>query len=199
MAFRRSAVKDEVLEPVPEARRQLHARSTGLAQPGEKLGELLVRKERLTHTQLNEALLQQSASGKRIGALLVELGALNEYDLAWALAEQFSLELVDLGRETPEPEAVAVLSESIARTESAIPLRLDGDTLTVVVSDVTPEIIERLNKTAAKAVQSDAFKKLSVNEGLVMLAEPPEALDRYFSGEEARWRKVIEDAGIKPE
>jgi tripartite-type tricarboxylate transporter receptor subunit TctC len=32
-----------------------------------------------------------------------------------------------------------------------------------------------------------------------MVAEPPEALDRYFAAEEARWRKVIEDAGIKAE
>ncbi len=62
-----------------------------------------------------------------------------------------------------------------------------------------PEIIDRLNKSAAKAVQSDAFKKLGVNEGLVMVAEPPEALDRYFRGEEERWRKVIQDAGIKVE
>ncbi|WMT76573.1 tripartite tricarboxylate transporter substrate binding protein [Bradyrhizobium sp. Ash2021] len=62
-----------------------------------------------------------------------------------------------------------------------------------------PEIIDRLNKSAAKAVQSEAFKKLGVNEGLVMVAQPPDALDRYFDGEEARWRKVIEDAGIKPE
>ena len=62
-----------------------------------------------------------------------------------------------------------------------------------------PEIIDRLNKSAAKAVQSDAFKRLGVNEGLVMVAEPPEALDRYFSVEEARWRKVIQDAGIKIE
>jgi len=30
-----------------------------------------------------------------------------------------------------------------------------------------------------------------------MVAAPPEALDRYFRGEEGRWRKVIEDAGIK--
>jgi tripartite-type tricarboxylate transporter receptor subunit TctC len=60
-----------------------------------------------------------------------------------------------------------------------------------------PDIIERLNKSAAKAVQSEAFKKLGVNEGLVMIAAPPEALDRYFRGEEGRWRKVIEDAGIK--
>ncbi|MEO8321384.1 MAG: tripartite tricarboxylate transporter substrate binding protein [Bradyrhizobium sp.] len=62
-----------------------------------------------------------------------------------------------------------------------------------------PEIIDRLNKSAAKSVQSDAFKKLGVNEGLVMVAEPPEALDRYFRGEEERWRKVIQDAGIKVE
>jgi tripartite-type tricarboxylate transporter receptor subunit TctC len=60
-----------------------------------------------------------------------------------------------------------------------------------------PDIIERLNKSVAKAVQSEAFKKLGVNEGLVMVAAPPEALDRYFRGEEGRWRKVIEDAGIK--
>ena len=35
------------------------------------------------------------------------------------------------------------------------------------------EIIDRLNKSAAKAVQSEAFKKLGVNEGLVMVAAPP--------------------------
>ncbi len=62
-----------------------------------------------------------------------------------------------------------------------------------------PDIIDLLNKSAAKAVQSEAFKKLGVNEGLVMVAEPPEALDRYFSVEETRWRKVIQDAGIKIE
>ena len=62
-----------------------------------------------------------------------------------------------------------------------------------------PEIIDRLNKSAAKAVQSDAFKKLGVNEGLVLVAQPPAALDRYFETEEARWRQVIQDAGIKAE
>jgi tripartite-type tricarboxylate transporter receptor subunit TctC len=62
-----------------------------------------------------------------------------------------------------------------------------------------PEIIDRLNRSAAKAVQSEAFKKLGKNEGLVMVAEPPAALDRYFAGEEERWRKVIQDAGIKIE
>jgi tripartite-type tricarboxylate transporter receptor subunit TctC len=62
-----------------------------------------------------------------------------------------------------------------------------------------PDVIDRLNKSAALAVQSEAFKKLGVNEGLVVVAAPPEELDRYLRAEETRWRKVIQDAGIKVE
>src|SRR5580700_8155089 len=58
-------------------------------------------------------------------------------------------------------------------------------------------IIDRLNRSAASAVQSDGFRRLGVNEGLVMIARPPEELDRYVRGEEERWRRVIQDAGIK--
>src|SRR3984885_6662922 len=61
------------------------------------------------------------------------------------------------------------------------------------------EAIDRLNKSAATAVKSDIFKKLGVNEGLVMVARPSEELDRYVRGEEERWRKVIQAAGIKVE
>src|SRR5450631_999100 len=61
------------------------------------------------------------------------------------------------------------------------------------------DVIDRLNKAASLAVQSEAFRKLGVNEGLVMVARPPQELDRYFRGEEERWRKVIQDAGIKVE
>jgi tripartite-type tricarboxylate transporter receptor subunit TctC len=64
----------------------------------------------------------------------------------------------------------------------------------------TPKnIISRLNEAAARAIQAKAFTKLGVNEGLIMVARPPEELDRYFRAEEAHWRKVIQDAGIKPE
>src|SRR3569832_1923345 len=59
------------------------------------------------------------------------------------------------------------------------------------------DIIDRLNKSAATAVQSEAFKRLSVNEGLVMITLPPAALDQYFHNEEERWRRVISEAGIK--
>jgi tripartite-type tricarboxylate transporter receptor subunit TctC len=62
-----------------------------------------------------------------------------------------------------------------------------------------PDIIARLNRSAALAVQSETFRKLSTNEGLILVAGPPGELDRYFHEEEARWRQVIKDAGIKAE
>src|ERR1700761_3165291 len=62
-----------------------------------------------------------------------------------------------------------------------------------------PDVIDRLNKSAATAVQAESFKKLGVNEGLVMVAQPPEAFGRYFQGEEERWRKLIQEVGIKVE
>jgi len=61
------------------------------------------------------------------------------------------------------------------------------------------DVIDRLNRSAASAVQSEVLKRLSVNEGLVTIALPPEALDRYFRAEEERWRRVISEAGIKME
>jgi tripartite-type tricarboxylate transporter receptor subunit TctC len=61
------------------------------------------------------------------------------------------------------------------------------------------DIVDRLNKSAATAAQSEAFKKLGLNEGLVMVASPPAELDRYVRGEEERWRKVIKDANIRIE
>jgi tripartite-type tricarboxylate transporter receptor subunit TctC len=62
-----------------------------------------------------------------------------------------------------------------------------------------PDVIDRLNKSAAAAVRSEVFGKLHVNEGLVMIAQPSAELDRYFHGEEDRWRKLIESAGLKVE
>ena len=67
----------------------------------------------------------------------------------------------------------------------------------VAPAKTPPQIIDRLNRSAAAAVKSEAFNKLGVNEGLVMVASPPGELDRYVRGEEERWRKVIQDAGIK--
>jgi tripartite-type tricarboxylate transporter receptor subunit TctC len=61
------------------------------------------------------------------------------------------------------------------------------------------DIIEKLNRSVAQGVRSEAFRRFEQREGLIVAAGPPAELDRYVRGEEARWRSVVRDAGIKPE
>ena len=66
----------------------------------------------------------------------------------------------------------------------------------VAPAGTPPEVIERLNAAAKKAVQSETFRKRVADEGLVISAGTPAELEAYMRGEEARWRKVVREAGI---
>jgi len=108
------------------------------------LGEILVDSGLLTREQLDDALLKQRVSGKRLGTLLVELGAVDERDLATALGEHFGVAVIDLRRRASTPEAVQLLPESSARSLLALPLRLMDGTLEVAVADPNDGILEEL-------------------------------------------------------
>jgi type IV pilus assembly protein PilB len=156
-----------------------------LPAPSEKLGELLVRGDHISHAQLAEALLQQSASGKRIGTLLVELGALDASALAASLAEQFGLELVDLRRQVPEPEAILLLPEIVARRLGAMPLRLEDDALVIAVADVSDQVLAELTRTARRpirlAVAPESDVRRAIDNGYRALAD----VDQYVKAFEA--------------
>jgi type IV pilus assembly protein PilB len=100
-----------------------------------RLGDLLVERELITQSQLGEALLQQPASGKPLGSLLVELGALDELALARVLAEQLGVPLADLRKDAPDDAAIAILPESVARAHTAIPIRRTDSGLEVAMPD----------------------------------------------------------------
>lgn len=57
--------------------------------------------------------------------------------------------------------------------------------------------ITLLGKAVDKSIHTPTFDKLVTNEGLIMVGGAPEQLGRYVQGEEARWRKVVNEAGIK--
>jgi tripartite-type tricarboxylate transporter receptor subunit TctC len=61
------------------------------------------------------------------------------------------------------------------------------------------EVIAKLNAAAKAASLGDAFKKRVQDEGLVLTPGTPADLDRYVTGEEARWRKIVQDAHITAE
>jgi type IV pilus assembly protein PilB len=114
--------------------------------PG-RLGDLLVGDGIVTVTQLASALLQQATSGERLGALLISAGLLDERTLAYALSQQHGLDVVNLGEQTPDVAAVALLAEHIARDLTALPLDFVEDRLRVAVSDPRqPDLIAKLRE-----------------------------------------------------
>jgi tripartite-type tricarboxylate transporter receptor subunit TctC len=62
-----------------------------------------------------------------------------------------------------------------------------------------PEVIQKLNAAAKKAVQSPEFAKKVEQEGVAVIASDPAELDRYVKGEELRWRKIVKENNIKTE
>ena len=105
--------------------------------PTTRIGELLVDGQLITQSQLAEALLQQSVSGKRVGSLLVDLGALGDLELARVLAVHLDLPLADLRQEEPAEEAIALVPEAMARTYTAIPMRKSDAGLEVAMADTS--------------------------------------------------------------
>jgi tripartite-type tricarboxylate transporter receptor subunit TctC len=62
-----------------------------------------------------------------------------------------------------------------------------------------PETIALLNKAVDKSLHAPSFNKLVENEGLIMVGGAPDMLGHYVQEQEALWRKVVHEAGIKIE
>jgi type IV pilus assembly protein PilB len=99
------------------------------------LGELIVRAGLLSSVQLDAALAAARASGRRLGEVLVDDELVDERELAQIVAQQEGLEFIDLGKHDLDDEAVDLLSEASARRYAALPYRLDGKAVCVVIAD----------------------------------------------------------------
>ncbi len=60
------------------------------------------------------------------------------------------------------------------------------------------EAIAKLNDAAKQAARSETFRRKVEQEGLVISAGTPQALDEYVRAEEARWLKVVRENDLKP-
>src|SRR5262245_35744569 len=106
--------------------------------PWPALGSLLLRDGKVTPEHLEKALAEKEQSGKRLGEILVERRYASGKAVAEALAEQYQLEFVDLGRIEVDPAAAALLPQRHARKFGALPIGFAGDdTVRVAIADPT--------------------------------------------------------------
>jgi type IV pilus assembly protein PilB len=117
-----------------------------------RLGDLLIERRLLTAGQLDEALLEQKASGRRLGEVLVQTGAVGDRDLVDALAFLFDMPISDLRSENPQPAALALVPEEIARHHLALPLSVNDDCLKVAVAEPSDDLGQLLADVSGRDV-----------------------------------------------
>jgi type IV pilus assembly protein PilB len=131
------------------------AKLTAMIEAGERarLGDVLIAENLVNPEQVSAALNLQLESGRQLGAILVEQGMLDARVLTQALARQMGLPTIDLRRERPTEEALAVVSEKIARQYNIVPMRLIDGVLDVAVADgANPEVRAQLEHLPVSAV-----------------------------------------------
>ncbi|HEX9310026.1 MAG TPA: ATPase, T2SS/T4P/T4SS family [Gemmatimonadaceae bacterium] len=89
----------------------------------------------VTQDQLNKALQEQRHNGTRVGYNLVKLGYVKETDLTRMLARQHKMPAVDLTKFQVDPRIAKLIPGELAMKHSVLPLKRDGRTLTVAMSD----------------------------------------------------------------
>lgn len=95
-----------------------------------KLGELLVAKGLLSREQLLAALQAQSQFGGRLGTNLVEMGFVNEHQLARVLSEQLEIPCVSAEMVANIPaEVIGRIAPAVAKDYGVVPFQLEGRTL----------------------------------------------------------------------
>jgi len=98
--------------------------------------EYLIEKGYLKREHLEEALKVQKQSGtKDLGRILVDLGFVGEREMMEAKAQERNLGFVDLDRHSVDSSAINVVPERIARAHNVVPVRKDGMTLYLAMSN----------------------------------------------------------------
>ncbi|MBI4558114.1 MAG: Flp pilus assembly complex ATPase component TadA [Candidatus Hydrogenedentes bacterium] len=99
------------------------------------LGNTLLEMKAISKQQLDDALAEQTRNGRLLGNILLDRGVITSRTKALALSRQLHLEFAELEKTPSEPAALEAVPESVARKGPMLPVRLDGDKLTVLIAD----------------------------------------------------------------
>ena len=113
--------------------------------PGQALGELLVRGEKLSQRDLDRALAARAEMGGSLGGVLVQLGLVAELDVVMARSRILGIPFI-AGEQLPSPPSdVEGLPAEFLATHGICPLRVqDGSLAVAMASPDDPFLIKAL-------------------------------------------------------
>jgi type IV pilus assembly protein PilB len=100
-----------------------------------RIGAVLLERGAITPQQLDYALKLQAESGRRLGEILISEQIIAESDFIEAIAERLKIPHVDLADVVIDPGVLRLVPADMARRLQALPLAKIGNTLTIAMAD----------------------------------------------------------------
>ncbi len=113
-----------------------------------RLGAILLEQGYVNDTDLQRALGKHSEVGGRLADILIDSGMVGEKRIARAVEEALGIPMVNLSLVTPDPAAVRALDGEIAHQFQAFPFAREGETLRVA-------FVDPLNSIAIENVEDE--------------------------------------------
>jgi type IV pilus assembly protein PilB len=164
-----------------------------------RIGEMLVAGGMIKEDQLTRALEEQKKRGGKIGEILVDLGFVNEHNLATFLARQLHIPYIEIEKQLVDPESVKLIPADLARRITAIPLYMDKDALVVAMADPLNIFgLDDMRKATGReirqvvATRSDIQVAISSYYGM---GQTIEAATMDFAGETSA---ILTEAAVMP-
>jgi general secretion pathway protein E len=150
------------------------------------LSEILLESGKISSEKLEKVLSSQANSTEGLGQRLVDLGLISETILLETLSEHLDIPFVTL-KDLPEQTIMLEsLSEKFMRQYKFVPLRLEGNLLTIALSDP-------YDVYASDAVRMVTNYDIKIN--LAREAEILDAVGKLFNTDTSSMGRIIEDIG----
>ncbi len=146
------------------------------------LGQILLEEKVITEQELNQALEQQKVSKKRLGAVIIDMGIVEEVDIMKALARRLKVDFLENPLFSIDLETVKLVPESFARKHKIVPLNIREGHLNIVTNDP-------LNFTCFEDISM--ITSMEVQTVLSTETEIDKCIDRVYSKRNAD--EIIED------
>jgi type IV pilus assembly protein PilB len=163
----------------------------GTGTGGRKLGQVLVDLGFIDDDQLWEVLDEAKNGGQPTGMVAVTRGLITDEQLLTALAEQHGLKVVNLEEFKPQPEAIALVPETMATVYKVLPLSFRDKVLTIALSD-----------PSNMAAVDDLRNLLGISDVKASLAPPKVVMDaiaKAYAGKEESIVDIIQQLENDPE
>jgi len=102
-----------------------------------RLGELLVRNNRISLTQLRQAQDEQKRSGQNLSFALARLGFISDKEITNFLSQEYRVPAIDLAAVELDPELGKLVTRDVCERHKIVPISRAGSSLIVAMSDPT--------------------------------------------------------------